>query len=93
MFPANHHNGMQRLWRLLIRVYLWISVAMCSLAAFVLGFLSQDESAKLIGAAFLLFAGVGVAFARALPRIQTARWWHWVLGAVLISPAVMMAIR
>lgn len=84
---------MQRLWRSLIRLYLWISVANCSLAAFVLGFFSQEESAKLIGAALLLFAGVGAAFEIAIPRIEIARWWHWVLGAILISPAVLMAIR
>ena len=93
MSHANNLSELQRIWGILIRGCLWISVAMCTLAAFVIGVLWQDEDSKLIAAAFLVFAAVGAAFARALPRIQTARWWHWVLGAVLISPAVMLALK
>lgn len=90
MIPPHRNEESLRSWRWIAQVYVWLSVAICILAAFSLGMFSQAENAKLVGAGLLVFAGIGAAFARALPNIQNARWWHWALGALLISPAVLL---
>lgn len=93
MLPVDRYEEALKPWRRVAQVYLWLSVGVSTLAAFAIGFLSQSENAKVIGAGFLIFAGLGAAFARALPSIQTARWWHWVFGAIMISPAILMTIN
>ena len=76
----------------LFKLYLWLSVAICLIAALAFNLISESESAKLVGAGLILFAGIGIGFARSLRRIENARWWHWRLGALLIAPAVVVVI-
>ena len=80
------------LWRIFVRLYLWLSVAVCLTIAAMLSAVSESEGVKLVGAGFILFAGVAVAFARSLRQLTHPRWWHWALGTVLLAPAVLAVL-
>jgi hypothetical protein len=83
---------MLRVERFIYQTFLWVSIGFYLLAALRVGMLSDVESAKFVSGAFFLLAGVGIAFSRALRNIRDPRWWHWLLGAILILPAILRII-
>ncbi|NNM78205.1 hypothetical protein HJG53_15030 [Sphingomonas sp. ID1715] len=80
------------MWRFVLQVYLWLSVALSMADALVLGLLTTGEDAHLIGAALLCFAGLAAAFALSVPRLTAPKPWHWLLGAVLVAPAILTVV-
>ena len=60
--------------------------------AAVFGWRGEGEESKIVSGGLLLFAALGVAYARALRHRDRPRPWHWALGGVLAAPAVLAAI-
>lgn len=79
----------QHLWRKTFLLYLWLSVFICLATAVVFGSLGEGEDSEVLSGGLLIFAALGVAFARSLRCLDHPRWWHWTLGAVLVAPAVL----
>jgi hypothetical protein len=73
-------------------LYLWMSVAICVATALVFGWRGEGEESKIVSGGLLLFAALGVAYARALRHLDHPRPWHWALGGLLAAPAVLAAI-
>jgi ABC-type phosphate/phosphonate transport system permease subunit len=79
-----------REWRRLFVWYLWLSVAACAFAAILVSQVGGGENARLLAAGLFGLGMLGAAYARAVRNLDRPRWWHWALGALLITPAVLV---
>ena len=77
-------------WRRLFVWYLWLGAALCVFAAILVSQVGGGENARLLAAGLFGFGMLGAAFARAVRNLDRPRWWHWALGALLVTPAVLV---
>jgi hypothetical protein len=81
------YANLRRFGRIYLQ-FLWLSVAWCLIAA-ILVLQIESEGAKLMGAGLFGFSMMGVAFARAFRKLQNPRWWHWLLGTLVVAPGAI----
>ena len=91
MQPLQTDYANLRYYRRTYLQFLWLSVALSLLAA-ILVLQAEGEDAKLLGAGLFGFSMIGAAFARAFRNLHNPRWWHWLLGTLLVAPGVIFIL-